>query len=87
MLDQGTPPSVRVCAAECIMNHSRKGESKLSTRQRAYGLEQVADIESRNAKGITAFILVPEGKEHQEVTIQRLYRLGGGSTAAASSSA
>jgi hypothetical protein len=43
MLDQGTPASVRVRAAECIMNHSAKAIEIEDVEARVTELERAAD--------------------------------------------
>jgi hypothetical protein len=45
MLDQGTPASVRVRAAECIMNHSSKAIEIEDVEARVAELERAADME------------------------------------------
>jgi hypothetical protein len=43
MLDQGTPASVRVRAAECIMNHSSKASEIEDVEARVAELERTAE--------------------------------------------
>ena len=50
MLDQSTPASVRVRAAECIMNHSSKAIEIEDVEARVTELEQSVGAEKRDAK-------------------------------------
>jgi len=43
MLDQGTPASVRIRAAECIMNHSSKAIEIEDVEARVSALERAAE--------------------------------------------
>ena len=47
MLDQGTPASVKVRAAECVMNHSSKAIEIEDVEFRVAELERVAESQKR----------------------------------------
>jgi hypothetical protein len=50
MLDQNTPASVRIRAAECIMNHSSKAIEIEDVEARVAELERAADASKGNAR-------------------------------------